>query len=33
MQNITHKNLETELVHASLAQPVLLDIWAPWCGP
>jgi len=33
MQNITHKNLETELVQASLAQPVLLDIWAPWCGP
>ena len=33
MQNITHQNLETDLVHASLAQPVLLDIWAPWCGP
>ena len=33
MQNITHKNLEAELVQASLAQPVLLDIWAPWCGP
>ena len=33
MQHITHKNLEAELVQASLAQPVLLDIWAPWCGP
>ncbi|MBV9891118.1 MAG: tetratricopeptide repeat protein [Rhizobacter sp.] len=33
MQNITHNNLEADLVHASLAQPVLLDIWAPWCGP
>jgi putative thioredoxin len=33
MQNITHKNLEADLVNASLAQPVLLDIWAPWCGP
>ena len=33
MQNITHKNLEADLVHASLEQPVLLDIWAPWCGP
>jgi putative thioredoxin len=33
MQNITHKNLEADLVHASLVQPVLLDIWAPWCEP
>jgi putative thioredoxin len=33
MQDITHQNLETDLVNASLAQPVLLDIWAPWCGP
>ena len=33
MQDITHKNFEAELVNASLAQPVLLDIWAPWCGP
>ena len=31
--NITHTNFEAELVNASLAQPVLLDIWAPWCGP
>ena len=33
MQDITHQNFEAELVNASLAQPVLLDIWAPWCGP
>ena len=33
MQEITHQNLEADLVNASLAQPVLLDIWAPWCGP
>src|SRR4051812_19384497 len=33
MQNITHQNPEADLVNASLAQPVLLDIWAPWCGP
>jgi putative thioredoxin len=33
MQDITHQNLEADLVNASIAQPVLLDIWAPWCGP
>ena len=33
MQDITHQNFEAELVNESLAQPVLLDIWAPWCGP
>jgi len=33
MQEITHQNFEAELVNASLAQPVLLDLWAPWCGP
>ncbi|MES2889149.1 MAG: tetratricopeptide repeat protein [Pseudomonadota bacterium] len=33
MIDITLQNLETELVQGSLEQPVLLDIWAPWCGP
>lgn len=33
MIDITAANLEAELIEASLAQPVLLDIWAPWCGP
>jgi putative thioredoxin len=33
MIDITLQNLETELVQASSQQPVLLDIWAPWCGP
>ncbi len=33
MQDISIKNLEAELINASNTQPVLLDIWAPWCGP
>ena len=33
MQEITQQNFEAELVNASLTQPVLLDLWAPWCGP
>lgn len=33
MNDITIQNFETELIGASMRQPVLLDIWAPWCGP
>jgi putative thioredoxin len=33
MTDITLQNLESEVINASLQQPVLLDIWAPWCGP
>jgi putative thioredoxin len=33
MTDITLQNFESELIQASLQQPVLLDIWAPWCGP
>ena len=33
MLDITLQNFEADLITASKAQPVLLDIWAPWCGP
>ena len=33
MKDITQFNLEADLVNASLTTPVLLDLWAPWCGP
>jgi putative thioredoxin len=33
MTDITLQNFESDLIQASMQQPVLLDIWAPWCGP
>ena len=33
MIDISLQNFEADLINASLQQPVLLDIWAPWCGP
>ncbi len=33
MSDISMQNFETDLIKASQEQPILLDIWAPWCGP
>jgi putative thioredoxin len=33
MIDITLENFETDLLAASAQVPILLDIWAPWCGP
>ncbi len=31
--DVTDATFETDVIQASMTTPVIVDLWAPWCGP